>query len=91
MAKCYFAKQKLVWEVLEDELKSKIEIQWADITALKANCPEDEPSTLSIVVARQPLFFRETKPQPRKHTLWQTASDFYRWTGYQIQEAFFAT
>ncbi|XP_050920883.1 uncharacterized protein LOC127138465 isoform X2 [Lathyrus oleraceus] len=76
VAKCYFAKQKLVWEVLEGELKSKIEIQWADITALKANCPEDGPSTLSIVVARQPLFFRETNPQPRKHTLWQTATDF---------------
>ncbi|KAI5384426.1 hypothetical protein KIW84_071441 [Lathyrus oleraceus] len=66
----------LVWEVLEGELKSKIEIQWADNTALKANCPEDGPSTLSIVVARQPLFFRETNPQPRKHTLWQTATDF---------------
>ncbi|CAI8611324.1 unnamed protein product [Vicia faba] len=76
VAKCYFAKQKLVWEVLEGELKSKIEIQWSDITALKANCPDVGPSTLSIVVSRQPLFFRETNPQPRKHTLWQTATDF---------------
>ncbi|XP_058754599.1 uncharacterized protein LOC131627756 [Vicia villosa] len=76
VAKCYFAKQKLVWEVLEGELKSKIEIQWADITALKANCPDVGPSTLSIEVARQPLFFRETNPQPRKHTLWQTSTDF---------------
>lgn len=25
---------------------------------------------------RQPLFFRETNPQPRKHTLWQATSDF---------------
>lgn len=103
MAKCYFAKHKLVWEVLEQGLKSKIEIQWSDIMALKANCPEDGPGALTLVVqihscsfhlliqcscstlissffmfqlARQPLFFRETNPQPRKHTLWQATSDF---------------
>ncbi|XP_057722859.1 uncharacterized protein LOC130936731 [Arachis stenosperma] len=76
VAKCYFAKHKLVWEILEGGLKSKIEIQWSDITALKANCPEDGPSSLSVVLARQPLFFRETNPQPRKHTLWQATSDF---------------
>ncbi|EOA27099.1 hypothetical protein CARUB_v10023197mg [Capsella rubella] len=76
MAKCYFAKHKLVWEVLEQGLKSKIEIQWSDIMALNANLPEDEPGTLSIVLARQPLFFREINPQPRKHTLWQATSDF---------------
>ncbi|MED6107324.1 hypothetical protein PIB30_012976 [Stylosanthes scabra] len=76
VAKCYFAKHKLVWEILEGGLKSKIEIQWSDITALKANCPDDGPSSLSVVLARQPLFFRETNPQPRKHTLWQATSDF---------------
>ncbi|WZZ18400.1 hypothetical protein YC2023_111489 [Brassica napus] len=76
VAKCYFAKHKLVWEVLEQGLKSKIEIQWSDIMALKAICPEDEPGTLTIVLARRPLFYRETNPQPRKHTLWQATSDF---------------
>ncbi|PIN06096.1 hypothetical protein CDL12_21362 [Handroanthus impetiginosus] len=76
VAKCYFAKHKLVWEVLEGGLKSKIEIQWSDITALKADCPDDGPSTLTIVLARQPVFFRETNPQPRKHTLWQATTDF---------------
>lgn len=76
VAKCYFAKHKLVWEVLDGGLKSKIEIQWSDITALKANYPEDEPGTLDIEVSRPPLFFRETNPQPRKHTLWQATSDF---------------
>jgi hypothetical protein len=76
VAKCYFAKHKLVWEVLEGGLKSKIEIQWSDIMALKANCPEDGPGTLNVVLARQPLFFRETNPQPRKHTLWQATADF---------------
>lgn len=53
MAKCYFAKHKLVWEVLEQGLKSKIEIQWSDIMALKANLPEDEPGTLTIVVRNE--------------------------------------
>ncbi|XWS70874.1 hypothetical protein CRYUN_Cryun03dG0086400 [Craigia yunnanensis] len=76
VAKCYFAKHKLVWEVLEGGLKSKIEIQWSDIMALKANCPDNEPGTLNVVLARPPLFFRETNPQPRKHTLWQATSDF---------------
>lgn len=50
VAKCYFAKHKLVWEVLEGGLKSKIEIQWSDIMALKANCPDDGPGTLNVVV-----------------------------------------
>ncbi|RHN64854.1 hypothetical protein MtrunA17_Chr4g0073591 [Medicago truncatula] len=60
VAKFCFAKKKIVWEVLVGELKSKIEIQWSDITQLKANCPNDGPSSLSLVVARQPLFFRPT-------------------------------
>ncbi|XP_059637654.1 uncharacterized protein LOC132279644 isoform X2 [Cornus florida] len=76
VAKCYFAKHKLVWEILDGGLKSKIEIQWSDIVALKANCPDNGPGTLIAVLARQPLFFRETNPQPRKHTLWQATSDF---------------
>lgn len=50
VAKCYFAKHKLVWEVLEGGLKSKIEIQWSDITALKATCPENGQGTLDVVV-----------------------------------------
>ncbi|GER46964.1 enhanced downy mildew 1 2 [Striga asiatica] len=76
VAKCYFAKHKLVWEVLESGLKSKIEIQWSDIMALKAECPDNGPGTLTIMLARRPTFFRETNPQPRKHTLWQATTDF---------------
>ncbi|CAL5375490.1 unnamed protein product [Camellia sinensis] len=76
VAKCYFAKHKLVWEVLDGGLKNKIEIQWSDIMALEAKYPDDAPGTLDVVLARQPLFFRETNPQPRKHTLWQATSDF---------------
>ncbi|XP_020578744.1 uncharacterized protein LOC110023598 [Phalaenopsis equestris] len=76
VAKCYYAKHKLVWEVLDGGLKNKIEIQWSDITALKATYSEHGSETLDVVLARRPLFFRETNPQPRKHTLWQATSDF---------------
>lgn len=76
VAKCYFAKHKLVWEILEGGLKSKIEIQWSDIIALKANLSDDGPGSLTVTLARPPHFFKETNPQPRKHTLWQATADF---------------
>ncbi|GER39506.1 calpain-2 catalytic subunit [Striga asiatica] len=76
VVKCYYAKHKLVWEVLEGGLKSKIEIQWSDIMGLKADCPVNDPGILTIMLARPPAFFRETNPQPRKHTLWQATADF---------------
>lgn len=50
VAKCYFAKHKLVWEVLDGGLKNKIEIQWSDIVAIKANYADDAPGTLDVVV-----------------------------------------
>lgn len=56
MAKCYFAKHKLVWEVLDGSLKNKIEIQWSDIVAIKASYPDDGPGTLNVVVMYLSLF-----------------------------------
>lgn len=50
VAKCYFAKHKLVWEILEGGLKSKIEVQWSDIMGLKADFPDEAPATLIVVV-----------------------------------------
>lgn len=50
VGKFYFAKHKLVWEVLDGGLKSKIEVQWSDIAAIKAFFTEDGPDTLDIVV-----------------------------------------
>ncbi|XP_057463574.1 uncharacterized protein LOC130753485 isoform X1 [Actinidia eriantha] len=76
VGKCYYAKHKLVWEILEGGLKSKIEIQWSDIAALKADFLDNGPGTLTVTLARPPLFFKETNPQPRKHTLWQASADF---------------
>ncbi|KAJ0765782.1 hypothetical protein HanPI659440_Chr08g0307501 [Helianthus annuus] len=76
VAKCYFAKRKLVWEVLDGDLKNKIEIPWCDIMALKATYPDDGPGSLDVVLTRRPMFFRETNFQPRKHTLWEATADF---------------
>ncbi|KAJ0720167.1 hypothetical protein HanOQP8_Chr08g0297711 [Helianthus annuus] len=76
VAKCYFAKRKLVWEVLQGDLKNKIEIPWCDIMALKATYPDDGPGSLDVVLTRRPMFFRETNFQPRKHTLWEATTDF---------------
>ena len=52
VAKCYYAKRKLVWEVLDSGLKSKIEIQWSDISAMKATCLDNVPGTLDIEVLK---------------------------------------
>lgn len=45
-----------MWEILEGGLKSKIEIQWSDIMGLKANCPDDGPAMLNVVVLTPSLF-----------------------------------
>ncbi|KAK7274612.1 hypothetical protein RIF29_15708 [Crotalaria pallida] len=50
VAKCYFPKHNLVWEVLDGCLKNKIEIPWYDIMALMANYPEDALGTLEVVL-----------------------------------------
>ncbi|XP_021283455.1 uncharacterized protein LOC110415970 isoform X3 [Herrania umbratica] len=76
VAKCYFAKRKLVWEFLEHGLKSKIEIQWSDILSLKAVIQEDKPGILEIELNQPPSFHHEIDPQPRKHTQWRMVSDF---------------
>ncbi|KAL5983553.1 hypothetical protein ACLOJK_017640 [Asimina triloba] len=48
VAKCYYAKQKLVWEVMEHGLESKIEIQWSDISAIRATFSDNPPDILEI-------------------------------------------
>ncbi|PHT28299.1 hypothetical protein CQW23_32114 [Capsicum baccatum] len=82
IAKCYYAKRKLVWEILDGPLKNKIEIQWSDIIAIRAITPKgDHPGVLEIELNEPPILYRETNPQPRKHTLWQQSADF---TGGQV-------
>lgn len=50
VAKCYYAKRKLVWEILDNGLKSKIEVQWSDILAMRAVIEENQPGILEIEV-----------------------------------------
>ncbi|KAF8390481.1 hypothetical protein HHK36_025007 [Tetracentron sinense] len=76
VAKCYYAKRKFVWEVLHSGLKNKIEVLWSDIASLKATCNDNEPQILEIELLQPPLFFQETNPQPRKHSLWKATVDF---------------
>ncbi|XP_020529729.1 uncharacterized protein LOC18445070 [Amborella trichopoda] len=76
--KCYFGQRRLVWEILEVncKLKKKMEMQWSDITAMRASFPEDTTPTFEIVLCRTPQFHEEIEPQPKKHTQWRLASDF---------------
>ncbi|KAI3991674.1 hypothetical protein MKX01_038072 [Papaver californicum] len=76
VAKCYFAKRKFLWELLDGGLKNKIEVMWSDIASIRATCKDKGPQTLEIELLRRPLFYRETNPQPRKHTLWKSTADF---------------
>ncbi|XP_075489248.1 uncharacterized protein LOC142528076 [Primulina tabacum] len=75
-AKIYYAKRKLVWEVLEGGLKSKMEVEWSQITAIRASMPDDSYGILEIELSIPPSFYRESSPQPKKHTLWHQISDF---------------
>ncbi|XP_019096326.1 PREDICTED: uncharacterized protein LOC104767347, partial [Camelina sativa] len=57
VAKLYFAKKKLIWEILDagdpetsmPRLKTKIEIQWDDVTSFQESInPRDETGVLEI-------------------------------------------
>ncbi|XP_038978066.1 uncharacterized protein LOC120108517 isoform X1 [Phoenix dactylifera] len=76
VAKFYYARRKLVWEIQEERLKKKIEIQWTDISATRARFIRDQPDILEVELRQQPMFFKEVNPQPRKHTNWEACSDF---------------
>ena len=47
-AKFYYAKRQMVWEVLDGALKSKLEIPWYDISAIRVSLPEGLPGILEI-------------------------------------------
>ncbi|KAI7988915.1 hypothetical protein LOK49_LG13G02845 [Camellia lanceoleosa] len=68
VAKCYYAKKKIVWEVLEGTLKSKIEIEWSDIEAIRAIIRDDKLGILEIEKLLQcdkRLLELSQKPFPR--------------------------
>ena len=79
IAKCYYAKRKLVWEVLQESvqnIKNRIEISWDDITSFKFSTPRNRTSSLEIEVGKSPEFSVEAPPQPRRHTPWHKCDDF---------------
>ncbi|MED6223862.1 hypothetical protein PIB30_078263 [Stylosanthes scabra] len=76
VAKFYFSKRKLVWEILDKGLKHKIEIQWENISAIQATIQENKPGHLELELDRVPFFYGETTPQPKKHTVWSASHDF---------------
>ncbi|KAL7585149.1 hypothetical protein Lser_V15G46274 [Lactuca serriola] len=76
VTKIYYAKKKLVWEFLDGPLKSKIEIQWSEISAIRALIYEGQPGHLEVEINQPPQFGREINPQPRKHTQWKQSTDF---------------
>ncbi|KAL2325587.1 hypothetical protein Fmac_024645 [Flemingia macrophylla] len=76
VAKCYYARQKLMWEILHDGLKYKIEIQYQNISAIRAFIDESSPGILEIELDKVPSFFREIDPKPKKHTMWTISHDF---------------
>ncbi|XP_010026905.2 uncharacterized protein LOC104417300 isoform X1 [Eucalyptus grandis] len=76
VVKFYFATRKLVWEVLENGLKNKMEIQWSDISAIRASIEENKPGILEIELHQPPTFYKESDLQPRHHSNWISADDF---------------
>ncbi|XP_024016050.1 uncharacterized protein LOC18025680 isoform X2 [Eutrema salsugineum] len=81
-AKFYFAKRKIMWEILEDvetathvaRLKRKIEIHWDDVLSFRATV---QSGILQLELRKRPAFFMEANPQPGKHTQWiQMDQDF---------------
>ncbi|CAI8603530.1 unnamed protein product [Vicia faba] len=78
VAKFYYAKRKLVWEIMRDGLKDKIEIQWRNISAIRAIIEDNSPGILEIELEKEPSFFREIEPKPGKHTVWTLSHDFTR-------------
>lgn len=53
IAKFYFAKKRLMWEILDEDskLKRKIEMQWSDVLSFRASFPpQNETGTLEVEV-----------------------------------------
>lgn len=58
-AKFYFAKKRLMWEILDEDskLKRKIEIQWSDVLSLRASySPQNETGVLEVEVVYKTFY-----------------------------------
>jgi hypothetical protein len=51
MVKCYFGKEKFIWEILQKNstLKKKIEIDWSDISAIRSRTVQHEQHELGVL------------------------------------------
>ncbi|XP_072997716.1 uncharacterized protein [Typha latifolia] len=76
VVKFYIAKEKLLWEILQDGLKKKIQFLWDDISAISAVFLNEKGSNLEVELKRQPAFYQEIDPLPRRPTYWETIKDF---------------
>ncbi|GLT90158.1 hypothetical protein SLE2022_081040 [Rubroshorea leprosula] len=76
VVKIYFAKRKLIWEIMCNQLMKKIEIQWADIAAIKAYSQDDGTEVLEVELSRPPKFFCEAESDPRLQSKWKATQDF---------------
>ena len=50
VAKFYFAKRMLVWEILRNGLKEKVEIEWSNIIGIQAFMEENKRGILEVEV-----------------------------------------
>ncbi|GMN44028.1 hypothetical protein TIFTF001_013220 [Ficus carica] len=76
VAKFYFAKRRLLWEILENGLKKKIEIRWEQVLSMRVVIEDYQPGILEVELWQPPMFFLETEPEPRKHSRWKNIADF---------------
>ncbi|XP_072975966.1 uncharacterized protein [Typha angustifolia] len=76
VVKFYIAKEKLLWEILQDGLKKKIQFLWDDISTISAVFLNEKGSNLEVELKRQPAFYQEIDPLPRRPTYWETVKDF---------------
>ncbi|GMY25698.1 vacuolar-sorting receptor 1 [Fagus crenata] len=81
MVKCYFGKEKFIWEILQKNstLKKKIEIDWSDISAIRSRTVQHEQHELGVLeieLKNPPSFYEEVYLQPQKYTIWNMTSDF---------------
>lgn len=49
-AKCFYGKKKFVWEMLRCGSKKKFEVQWSDISAIRAHFADKQPDILEVEV-----------------------------------------
>lgn len=56
MAKCYFGKRRLVWEIFENCSKKRIQIPWENIQSMRATTDKNQCGVLKIEVNFLSLF-----------------------------------